>query len=496
MRLPAKRFSTFAGVLIAINVLGLAWIHHDLTSSPAATVRVLSALPAVDADSADRLTLVFDRQIVPQEDVGRIEAAAVLALDPAWPGSWKWAARDRIDYVLDRRLPPGREFRVTPGPELAARTGHRLAGDNVFSLRTRSLELKESRLLAADDRDVTLELTFNQPVDPGELLRHLAAHDDKRSDRLPAATSLTKSPGHRIVVRSSRPRSDTLKLVLDERLVGHEAELPLGKPVTLTFELSPHFSLLGTRVSMRPLEETSSIRLRFSRTLSTEQAPPQVNISPEVKDARVHMSDDDLVVSAKFKAGRRYTLKVPGTLLADSGETLREDLTVTVDLEDRRPRLIFSPWQGVMSPHGNLTLDLKAVNIQGVELTAWRLHENNLVAYLHDRNQRATSRSMLEKTIRLDLPPNEPRKVAVDLRGLLSKPLGVYRVAAAATNEYWVEDYAIVTVTDLAITAKGERDGSLVWVTSLRTGTPVAGVDVSALTCNNQTLSSLAILGG
>ena len=490
MKSPATRSSALAAVLVLINVVGLAWIHHDLTNVPAPIVRVLSALPASDADNADSLTLLFDREMVPQEDVGRIETAAVFTLAPAWPGSWTWSGRNRIDYVLGRRLPPGREFRVTPGPELAARTGLRLEGDKVFHFRTRALKLETSQLLAADDSDVTLELTFNQPVDPGELLRHLTPYDDKDSRKLPGALCLTRSPGEKLVVRTPRPQSDTLKLVLDGHLTGHEADLPLGAEITQTFELSRHFSLLGTRVLMRPLEEDSSIRLRLSRTLSTEQALPQVNVSPAVEDARVHVSEDDLVVSAKFKAGRSYTITVPGTLLADNGRTLGEDLSVTVDLKDRRPGLLFSPWQGVMSPHGNLTLDLKAVNVQGIEFSAWRLHENNLVAYLHERDQKATSRSILEKTIKLDLQPNEPQKVAVALRGLLGEPLGVYRIAAAATNECWIDDYAIVTVTDLAITAKRHRDGSLVWVTSLRTGQPVPSADVTALTYNNQTLAS------
>ncbi|MHC4099022.1 MAG: alpha-2-macroglobulin family protein, partial [Planctomycetota bacterium] len=63
-------------------------------------------------------------------------------------------------------------------------------------------------------------------------------------------------------------------------------------------------------------------------------------------------------------------------------------------------------------------------------------------------------------------------------------------IKANATNRKWFSTPAIVTITDLAITAKSERNGSLVWVTSIRTGKPVADVRLMALTHNNQTLAT------
>lgn len=46
----SKRFLALAGTLIVLNVAGLIWIHYSLTHLPPQRLRVLEALPEVDAE--------------------------------------------------------------------------------------------------------------------------------------------------------------------------------------------------------------------------------------------------------------------------------------------------------------------------------------------------------------------------------------------------------------------------------------------------------------
>ena len=88
-RIPRK-FLTLACVVVGLNVVGLVWIHHDLTKAPGPTARVLSMHALPNTDAADRLTLAFDRNMVSPEVVGRVEKAAIFRIEPEWPGSWMW----------------------------------------------------------------------------------------------------------------------------------------------------------------------------------------------------------------------------------------------------------------------------------------------------------------------------------------------------------------------------------------------------------------------
>ncbi|MCY2932162.1 MAG: DUF4880 domain-containing protein, partial [Planctomycetota bacterium] len=212
------RFAALAAAMILLNLGGLIWIHWSLTRVPLPTVRVLTVSPTTDADLADRVTLTFDRNVAPAELIGQVEPAALFELTPAWPGQWQWAKADTLEYRLDKPFPPGRKFTLTAAGGLATRTGKQLEGEKEFAIRTRALALKSGKVVACDNSKATVELTFNQPVEPGELLRHMRARDGKDAQRLGEGVCLTKTAAETIVVQFDRPASEQLRITLDKDL--------------------------------------------------------------------------------------------------------------------------------------------------------------------------------------------------------------------------------------------------------------------------------------
>ena len=398
---------------------------------------------------------------------------------------------------MEKPLPPGRVFHAICGPAFAARTGRSLDGDQEIVFKTAALALEGCDVIATDDSNVTLDLTFNQPVDPGDLLRHLSFFDDKSSAPLHNPQCLTQTADKKLAVRSPWPPSGELRMVLQEQLAGYKAEVPLEEKVVKTFSVTPAFTLLSAgRDHYLAVEDNVTVRLHFSRTLNTEQKLPPLTITPAlptvagVEKVQVHRRDNDLEVTGPFKSGVTYTFKVPGTLLDTGGKTLGEEKSITLEIGKRQPTISITHSRGVLSPRGNLLVDAKVVNVSALKITASRVHENNLVAHLHGTGTEGTSRSLGEKTVKLDFPPDVPQKVALDLREVVGNRYGIYSVNVTATDCRWTSDEAIVTCTDLAITAKRSRSGLLVWVTSLETGKPVGGALVKAVSLNNQVLAS------
>jgi hypothetical protein len=208
-------------------------------------VRLVSVHLSPDEVSPDRLTLLFDRNMVQQESVGRTEPVQLFELEPVWPGSWQWSKPDTLEYMFDKPLPPGRVFRVHPTGRFLTRTGKVLEGNNDFRVETVSLELEECTILTEDNHDVTLEMGFNQPVDPQDLLHHTKFYDDKSLRDLGNVVCLTKKAEEKILVRVSRPDSNRIKIVVGEQLAGYGAQLSLGSKVERTLEISSVFSLLS-----------------------------------------------------------------------------------------------------------------------------------------------------------------------------------------------------------------------------------------------------------
>ena len=133
----SRKTLTLTALFAAINIVGLVWIHHDLTQAPKATVRILSTALVPDADNPDRIRLAFDRDMVAEAALGRVEKAAYFQLAPACPGRWTWAARDTLEYLLDKPLPEGCLVKVSATPQLRAVTGRTLEGTGRGGFETR-----------------------------------------------------------------------------------------------------------------------------------------------------------------------------------------------------------------------------------------------------------------------------------------------------------------------------------------------------------------------
>ena len=104
----------FQATILIVNVLGVLWIHHDLTATPLPRLRVLAALPARDVDQTDRFTLVFDEALPTAASLGTPLSRSPFVIQPQPDGYWTWSAPDRLEFVLDKQLPPGRVFTIRP----------------------------------------------------------------------------------------------------------------------------------------------------------------------------------------------------------------------------------------------------------------------------------------------------------------------------------------------------------------------------------------------
>ncbi|MGE5297086.1 MAG: MG2 domain-containing protein, partial [Solirubrobacterales bacterium] len=488
--LGLSRRSVVVGFFAIINVAGLVWIHHDLTQAPRATVRVLAASLLPDADSPDRLEFTFDRNLIADSAIGRTEENAVFSLTPACPGKWTWSAADRLQYLLEKPLPAGCMLELAATDRFKAATGRILEGQAQFKLAARPLRLASCEVTAADQSDITLHATFNQPVDPGDFLRHAAFYDAETSTRLDEPKCLTTTAQNDLVIRFHRPQSNSFRMVLDADLAGYAADVGLGQSVEIERTVEPGFTLLHSYVEMPEVSDVIAVRFFFSQGLRSDQPLPQLVAEPPVEDLDAHISENALVVTGKFTAGRRYVIRTPGTILSEEGKTLGQDTPVVVQIPDYEPKIRFDQQQGFLSPSGQLAVDAKGVNLDQLDIQVWRVHANNLVPHLHWTQADETSRSILDKKIAMKQPRNKPAKLVLGLQELLSQPLGIYRVQAWATDHRWTQDTTLVTVTDLAITAKRHRDGYTVWVTSLRTARPASGVEISGLTYNNQKVAT------
>ncbi len=282
-RIPL-RFCALGAVLCLLNVGGLLWIRAELVAGQR-RVRIIAALPARDVDRSDRFALVFDQPCVATGLVNQSLAHAAFTLAPARAGKWTWAAPERLEFRLQDPLPPGRVFTLRAAADAEAVLGRGLIGTTEFRFQTRALELLGWDFLALDRTHATFTLRFNQPVHPADLLRLMQVTDPDTQQKL-VTSVLTAEPAERLVIQVARPRRDVVQVALDERLTGHEAELPLGSRVIQQLTIVRGFALLSADVERPRLEPDIDVTLHFSRELDVTQNVPNINVNPPVEGLR------------------------------------------------------------------------------------------------------------------------------------------------------------------------------------------------------------------
>ncbi len=486
--MKAKSYLIIFGIfLLIINICGIAWIQHTISSNKN-VVKVRSACFYPDDYNPDRIKVTFDRKLASDSEIGNT-AAALFEVEPSLSGSWQWESGSTASFCLDMPLGPGRKVSLSAVENFVELTSYELDCDDGLSLETVPLCYEYARVMTSDNHNVMVEVSFNQPVSPDDFMKHVRFYDagvleDKIIRNVKA---VTHEAGSEIVVQVARSDSDRLLMVIDKELKGDKADLPLGNEVKEILEIDCRFMYLDQYVYGGDFGESVRVDLTFSQKLAEEL--PELNISPKVEGLTVSRWRDELVLRGKFEPATRYAIKIPAVLSSENEVTLGKEVEVLVDIPDAEPKVEFVYSGGILSPRGTKTIEAKAVNISNLELRSWRVYENNLVSFLHGGRVGGTAREVNSRDIELDLSRNKAEKLALELNTLIGAGPGIYSLSIRNKECFWNRDDSLVVISDIAITTKQSKDEVVVWVTSLADGKCIEGAVVKGISYQNQKLA-------
>ncbi|HEX6178950.1 MAG TPA: MG2 domain-containing protein, partial [Thermoanaerobaculia bacterium] len=393
-------------------------------------------------------------------------------------------------------------------------------------------------------------LRFNQAVDPATISSHLqlrtvahpfetpAAPSDplfapafrQKVERAAAASAssgqpilafVTKEwdekriePGTDLVVLETKPgiQPDTwIQVFIDDSVAASARDARPGRTQEFTIQLGPTFFVnrmscssdcdpeWGTNIEFRTGVLARNVRAATTVTDITDPAKPVV-LEPVARDtgfdypSTSHSLD---LIGFDLQPARRYQIRVDPSLKAEDGQTLGYTFTAVVDVLHKAAFISFGDGEGVWESSGGAILPFSARNFRSV--TQW-------LAPLQIEGVMPLLRQMRLSGFR-QIPPDskgQPRTLRVipdkiqsfgldvgstigsDGRGLLWAAMSpgqaiprshVYDPSARAT---------IVQVTNLGLSVKDSPLNTLVLVTRLDNGAPVAGANVSIRTTDNK----------
>lgn len=456
----------------------------------------------------------FSEPVVALKELGaKSDKSDVLTITPPLKGSFRWYGTSILSFESAEAAIPQKLYTVTVNPALRSLSGKTLQGPASFSFH--SEELKIVRIQPAyakakegsyvDSASVPPKLAqdiavfFNAPVKASTTEKSITVTADGK-----ALAFRTVQEGEKLLrlqLQDTPPEDTDIRVVLAKGAAADEGCWPTSQECARQFHTLIPFTLKGC--NMNPTwyarEYSHPVLLTFSAPLaqgSEKEAAAHISTSlgSAVSADNIAIDGQVLVLhSLPVSYGSSYTLRIGAGLSDVYGRTLGKEQTYTITVPQARSYARFNASGDTAQESG----DTPAVAFEHQNIKEGSRYTVTPLA-----GAAGTSPAAAAQTFSLDpakLAQNTVLHERVDLRPFLEKTAGGYRGAVCFTAdiayEYQYRDWRskqdvtkrssyrntqYIQVTDLAVTVRYAYDRAIVLVTSISTGKPVPGAQVSA----------------
>ncbi len=237
----------------------------------------------------------------------------------------------------------------------------------------------------------------------------------------------------------------------------------------------------------------SSLGISFTNPVKFKDVKRVVSVTPSSGLSWDSWRDDDDLttfadVSSKFKPGQKYTLTIRGDLKDKYGQKLGKSYVDGIRFDDMWPAVEIGVSGETLEPKTARPISVGSVNVSSYELVTAPLRPADLLKQAGRASDQFAAIGRLagakSRTVRPRSAVNVLATEVVDPSAVLSGahrgPLAIGVRYTGGSNRSEAEQHyvKVIEVTDLAISAKLSRHGSLVWVTRLSDGAPVPNATV------------------
>lgn len=496
-------------VAVAMTAFLLLAAFLALKGSAGNTVRLVNMDPKGEVPTRTNFLFIFSSDVVPKSQVGKMTTTGLIRFRPAVPGKIRWETTSRVRYFPEVSLQPSTSYTVEFSADLAADLKKTLSGDRRAEFTTEQFRVKDASttFVYNPQRKTGLmfqaRLTFNYPVAAETLQREMGLMFADNRQPIRFTVQLSNGGRQALVVsellqRGKNARSIEISLPAGFRCMG--GSIGLKERFARTADFHERRALTLEDSSALSDNGRNEIALQCSEPPDPEAVSAFISVKPAVK-FKVSVTGSIVALrSDSFKPGRSYQITALKGLPSLNGNPLGRDWGDAVTFPDLEPSVSFNSPGRYLSSKGRLNLGIETVNTAQVEVEVARIFANNIVTYLGRLNEdgrcysadlERLGRVVDRRTIDIANSENEIITTPLNLGEYLSgAPRGIFQVSVCDPEDRWLESSKVVIVTDLGILAKMAGDELIVWVNSLDTLAPRAGVQVSLMSYNNQQLVS------
>lgn len=480
------------------------------SDKPSGPLKVAFSSPEGRVGLVTEVNVVFDRPVralgVVGTGAGADSAPPPFRITPAVPGSFRWVGSRAAVFTPERRLPLATAFTVEVPAGLQALDGTRLEKAHHFEFETRRPSLQSSTPSDGErglPLATTLHVVLDQVVSPAALqaAAKLTMNTGRGEVAVPFEVEPEPKNARGLIVRPKRPLSphSAVVLTLAASLRGTEGPLTADAERRVTFRTFDPLALQEVNCARRdnqPCEAESSVSLSFNNGVKPRSLLGKVHITPDV-GLKLALGEDATTnwveLSGRYQPGQSYRLQLDPGVVDEFGQTLSRPVTATFRFADHHPRVNIGavgrnftarPLSLPVASRNVASFDLLTAALSPQDLLSWREAQRPGPGNLKELDWLARFKGTLVQRVSPNAAKNQIAKLSVDAAKVLGKSgRGALAIGAryASDKNDWDRpvDMKVLNLSDLGISAKLSRFGSLVWVTDRTSNAVVAGAFVA-----------------
>ena len=513
-------------------------------------LEVLRVQPEGEVGIAPFVSITFNQPMVPLATIGQLDDIDVPAeISPPLPGRWQWIGTRTLRFEHDQeifdRLPMATTYVVEIPEGTESQSGGELAETFRFEFETPPPSLV--RLIPQHD---SLDLqpvflaTFDQRVEPSAVLDAITLSADGEARQIRLASAAEVEGDDLIGYRAGR--------ALEGTWVAFRPVVPLEPDSAIEITVGPHvpsaegpntnensrtvaartyapLQIVDKSCSRWVCRPGNSLTTYFNNSLDTETVDAaDISVTPEIPDATISISGRYISIAGPTLGSTVYTVVIPGTLGDVFGQRLGEPETVEFEVKEARPLIhLLGGEFTTIDPLGETQAvpvivrqwEQLRVRFYAVDPSDYRSYVTFASRFRNDRDPLALDvpwTLTTEETVDTGIDHGDLTEVPIHLANVLNgghghvvmivegagRPRGfagpddlngtagaddmngtAIRYASGYPKITWVQD------TDIGVDLITDHRDLAVWTTDLRSGDPLAGVEIQ-LGDRNPTLVS------
>ncbi len=397
-----------------------------------------------------------------------------------------------------------------------------------------------------------LKITFNYPIQSAELASKLKLLANGNTINYSLADGRQGNNTSFKIIADTNEELEDLEISLDKGLkvpnssyvsdekIEENIEMPDSKELRIMdvekgFENNQGYVMVITnqQLKQQKIEDLISVKSQSPQNNEIPQTiyvydslgngkevanPKYIKPTSNSLGFKTEIIDNGIIIRGDFNETDNYILSIKKELAGVLNNTLSDDYVADLYFGAMPANLAFVNKKSVyLSAKGNRNVAVNIVNIPKVNVKISKIYENNILQFLRtnrykdynydsedDEGTESNSYTYYEdaegnlsdvivnKTIETE---NLPKANGVSALNL-SLPnqdnvKGVYLVNLNSNDEYYLNATKLISISDIGIISKQSDNEVVVFVNSIKTADPMAGVEVKLISSNNQLIQLL-----